>query len=113
MPTGERATIAVMSDDPAREHHSLRERWDAAHAAAEEVVAEESGQLGGEVSALAVPFEEIVAAVGAAIHPDRLAEGEVTPEHELAEGADPGAVTPAGEPAADPGPGSAAGHGDA
>ncbi len=58
-------------------HHTLRERIDAAEAAAEEVVAEESGQLGGEVSALAVPFEEIAAAVRAAIHPDDLAEHEV------------------------------------
>ncbi len=67
-----------MSDDPAAaHHHSLRERLDAAKAAAEEVVAEESGQLGGEVGALAVPFEEIAAAVRAAIHPDGLAESEV------------------------------------
>jgi hypothetical protein len=58
-------------------HHSLRERIDAAEAAAEEVVSEESGQLGSEVGALAVPFEEIAAAVRAAIHPDRLAEDEV------------------------------------
>ncbi len=58
-------------------HHSLRERIDAAEAAADEVVSEESGQLGSEVGALAVPFEEIAAAVRAAIHPDRLAEDEV------------------------------------
>jgi hypothetical protein len=58
-------------------HHSLRERIDAAQAAAEEVVADESGQLGSEVGALAVPFEEIVAAVKAAIHPDSLADDEV------------------------------------
>lgn len=58
-------------------HHSLRERLDAAEAAADEVVSEESGQLGGELGALAVPFEEIAAAVRAAIHPDRLAEDEV------------------------------------
>ncbi len=58
-------------------HHTLRERIDAAEAAADEVVAEESGQLGGEVNALAVPFEEIAAAVKAAMHPDRLAENEV------------------------------------
>ena len=57
-------------------HHSLHERIEAARAAAEEVVAEESGQLGGAVNALAVPFEEIAAAVKAAVHPDRLAEHE-------------------------------------
>jgi hypothetical protein len=57
-------------------HHTLRERLDAAEAAAEEVVADESGQLGGEVNALAVPFEELAAAVRAAIHPDSLAEDE-------------------------------------
>ena len=66
-----------MSDDEEpKPHHGLRERIEAAEAAAEEVVAEESGQLGGEVNALAVPFEEIAAAVRAAIHPDRLAEHE-------------------------------------
>jgi hypothetical protein len=67
-----------MSDekDPPH-HHSIRERIDAAEAAADEVVAEESGQLGGEVGALAVPFEEIAAAVKAAIHPHDLAEHEV------------------------------------
>jgi hypothetical protein len=58
-------------------HHSLRERIDAAEAAADEVVSEESGQLGSEVGALAVPFEEIAAAVRAAIHPHDLAEQEV------------------------------------
>jgi hypothetical protein len=58
-------------------HHTIRERIDAAQAAAEEVVSEESGQLGSEVGALAVPFEEIAAAVRAAIHPDNLAEHEV------------------------------------
>jgi hypothetical protein len=61
-------------------HHTLRERIDAAHAAAEEVVAEESGQMGSEVGALAVPFEQIAAAVKAAINPDRLAEDEVVSE---------------------------------
>ena len=68
-----------MSDEtaPPEHHHSLRERLDAAEAAADEVVAEESGQLGGEVSALAVPFEEIAAAVRAAIHPHDLAADEV------------------------------------
>ena len=72
-----------MSDEPATpHHHTLRERLDAAEAAADEVVAEESGQLGGEVNALAVPFEEIAAAVRAAIHPDRLAEAEVEREAE-------------------------------
>ena len=66
-----------MSDDEQPSpHHGVRERIEAAEAAAEEVVAEESGQLGGEVNALAVPFEEIAAAVRAAIHPDRLAEHE-------------------------------------
>lgn len=55
--------------------HTLRERLNAAEAAAAEVVAEESGQLGGEVNALAVPFEELAAAVRALIHPDKLAAG--------------------------------------
>ena len=64
-----------MSDEPTPpHHHSLRERLDAAEAAADEVVAEDGGQLGGEVDALAVPFEEIAAAVRAAIHPERLSE---------------------------------------
>jgi hypothetical protein len=63
-------------------HHSLRERIDAAEAAADEVVAEESGQLGGEVSALAVPFEEVAAAVRAAIHPHDLAKHEVVDDNE-------------------------------
>lgn len=68
-----------MSDETAKPaHHGFRERLDAAEAAADEVVAEESGQLGGEVNALAVPFEEVAAAVRAAIHPDRLADHEVT-----------------------------------
>ena len=67
----------MSDDDAATHHHSLRERLDAAEAAADEVVAEESGQLGGEVNELAVPFEEIAAAVHAAIHPDGLAEHEV------------------------------------
>jgi hypothetical protein len=66
-----------MSDDKPAHHHSLRERLDAAEAAAAEVVAEESGQLAGEVNALAVPFEEIAAAVKAAIHPHDLAKDEV------------------------------------
>jgi hypothetical protein len=65
------------NEPPADHHHTVRERVDAARAAAEEVVAEESGQLGGEVNALALPFEEAAAAVRAAIHPDRLAENEV------------------------------------
>ena len=69
-----------MSDEPAPRHHSLRERLDAAEAAAAEVVAEESGQLGGEVNALAVPLEEIAAAVRAAINPGGLAEHEVVTE---------------------------------
>ncbi len=75
-----------MTDDEKQpdHHHTLRERIDAAQAAADEVVAEESGQLGGEVNALAVPFEEIAAAVRAAIHPDRLAENEVVPPGEKA-----------------------------
>jgi hypothetical protein len=62
-----------MSDDTERHHHSLRERLDAAEAAAEEVVSEESG----EVNKLAIPFEELAAAVHAAIHPDELADHEV------------------------------------
>ncbi|HEY7926152.1 MAG: hypothetical protein ACHQ06_05730 [Candidatus Dormibacteria bacterium] len=76
-----------MSDeDTGPQHHSLRERLDAAQAAAEEVVAEESG----EVNKLAIPFEELAAAVHAAIHPDELAEHEVA-----------GAVDPMDEPAAE------------
>ena len=72
---------ATMSEETApQHHHTLRERLDAAEAAADEVVAEESGQLGGEVNALAVPFEEIAAAVKAAIHPDDLAKDEVVSE---------------------------------
>jgi hypothetical protein len=67
----------VTDEKKTAHHHSLRERLDAAEAAADEVVAEESGQLGGEVNALAVPFEEIAAAVRAAIHPDGLAAREV------------------------------------
>lgn len=67
-----------MTDAPhePRQHHSLRERLDAAEAAAEEVVAEESGQMVGEVSGLVLPFEQAAAAVRAAIHPGRLAEHE-------------------------------------
>lgn len=77
---GSARTIAGVPDEPAPpHHHSMRERLDAAEAAADQVVAEEAGQLGGEVDALAVPFEEIAAAVRAAIHPDRLAEAEEPP----------------------------------
>ncbi len=79
-----------MTDEtPPEHHHTLRERLDAAEAAASEVVAEESGQLGGEVNALAVPFEEIAAAVKAAINPDRLAEHEVVSKDKLAVDEDP------------------------
>jgi hypothetical protein len=64
-----------MSDEtPPPHHHTIRERIDAAEAAADEVVADEGGQLSGEVNALAVPFEEAAAALRAAIHPDRLAD---------------------------------------
>jgi hypothetical protein len=85
-----------VTDEPTPpHHHSLRERVDAAEAAADEVVAEESGQLGGEVNALAVPFEEIAAAVRAAIHPDGLAEHEVVTE-KPAVSEDPEAEEPAG-----------------
>ncbi|HWF58316.1 MAG TPA: hypothetical protein VG520_08190, partial [Candidatus Dormibacteraeota bacterium] len=60
-----------MSDETKPEHHhTLRERIDAAEAAADEVVADEGGQMSGEVNALAVPFEEAAAALRAAIHPD-------------------------------------------
>lgn len=76
-------------------HHTLRERIDAAEAAADEVVAEESGQLGGEVNALAVPFEEIAAAVRAAINPDRLAEHEVVAD-KAQDDADPAPEEPPG-----------------
>lgn len=73
-----RAYHPTMSEEETTpHHHSLRERLDAAEAAADEVVAEESGQLGGEVNALAVPFEQLAAAVRAAIHPDELAAHEV------------------------------------
>jgi hypothetical protein len=64
-----------MTDEKAPpHHHTLRERLDAAEAAADEVVADESGQLAGEVNALVLPFEEAAAAVRAAFHPDRVAE---------------------------------------
>jgi N-acetylglutamate synthase-like GNAT family acetyltransferase len=81
----------MSNEEKTSHHHTLRERLDAAEAAADEVVAEESGQLAGEVGALAVPFEEIAAAVRAAIHPDSLAEGEVVtePAKETAETAEP------------------------
>ncbi len=72
--------MTTMTEEETKHHHSARERLDAARAAAEEVVAEESGQLGGEVSALAVPFEQIAAAVSAAIHPDRAAADEASDE---------------------------------
>jgi hypothetical protein len=86
-----------VSDDQATpHHHTLRERLDAAEAAADEVVAEESGQLGGEVNALAVPFEEVAAAVRAAIHPDRVADAEVKAEAEAEAQAQAGAVEPVG-----------------
>ena len=69
-----------MTDEPTEpHHHTIKERVDAAHAAAEEVVADESGQLGGALNALAVPFEEVVAAVRAAINPDGLADDRVAP----------------------------------
>jgi len=55
-------------------HHTIRERLDAAEAAADEVVADEGGQLSGEVNALLLPLEEVAAALRAAIHPDRLAD---------------------------------------
>jgi hypothetical protein len=66
----------MSDDDTEHHHHSVRERLDAAEAAAEEVVSEESG----EVNKLAVPFEELAAAVHAAIHPDELAERDVPGE---------------------------------
>jgi hypothetical protein len=67
--------VQVMSDEKKTpHHHTVRERIDAAEAAADEVVADESGQLGGEVNALLLPFEEAAAALRAAIDPDRLAE---------------------------------------
>ncbi len=90
-----------MTDDPAPRHPSLRDRLDAAHAAADEVVAEESGQLGSEVGALALPFEELAAAVRAAIDPGSLADGEERPR---AVDAGPGAApqeTDAGSTEAD------------
>ena len=69
-----------MSDeplDPSEHHHPpLRERLDAAEAAADEVVADEGGQLAGEVSGLALPFEEAVAAVRAALHPHDIVDPE-------------------------------------
>jgi hypothetical protein len=72
-----------MSDEKTTpHHHTLRERIDAAEAAADEVVADESGQMAGEVNALVLPFEEAAAAVRAAFHPDRLAEkDDAPPEH--------------------------------
>jgi phosphoserine phosphatase len=83
-------------------HHDIRERLDAARAAAEEVVAEEGGQLGGEVSALAVPLEEIAAAVRAAIHPHGLAKHEVVENAPSAEDEPAGdGDTPAQPPASE------------
>lgn len=76
-------------------HHTLRERLDAAEAAADEVVSEESGQLGGEVNALAVPFEQVAAAVKAAMHPDALAEHEVVSKRPAVD-EDPEAEQPPG-----------------
>ncbi len=86
-----------MSDktDP-KHHHTLRERLDAAHAAADEVVAQESGQIGGEVNALAVPFEEIAAAVRAAIHPDSLGDDEIIDGDGDTAGEDAGTGKPEG-----------------
>ncbi len=89
-------------EKPSHRHPTVRERIDAARVAAEEVVAEESGQLGGEVSALAVPFEEIVAAVNAAIHPDRSACGEDEAEDTAAP--DAGAPRHEPQPPAEPAP---------
>jgi hypothetical protein len=67
--------VQVMSDEKKTpHHHTIRERIDAAEAAADEVVADESGQLSGEVNALLLPFEEAAAALRAAVHPDSLAE---------------------------------------
>src|ERR1035437_2942205 len=62
-------------ETPPPHHPTIRERIDAAEAAADEVVADEGGQLSGEVNALAVPFEEAAAALRAAIHPGALAGG--------------------------------------
>lgn len=84
-----------MTDEPASpHHHTLRERLNAAEAAADEVAAEESGQLGGEVNALAVPFEEVAAAVRAAIHPDRLAAAESRAGEETGAGEEEGSAAP-------------------
>lgn len=83
-----------MSEEPTpKHHHTLRERLDAAEAAADEVVADQGGQMSGEVNALAVPFEEAAAALRAAIHPDRLAE-----EGERDDAADHPETPAAGEP---------------
>jgi hypothetical protein len=82
-----------MTDEtkPEHHHHTIRERIDAAEAAADEAVADEGGQLSGEVNALAVPFEEAAAALRAAIHPDRLAEeGEEKPSADAPEHTDKG-----------------------
>jgi hypothetical protein len=83
-----------MSDEPRNpsdHHHTLRERLDAAEAAADEVVADEGGQLAGEVSGLALPFEEAVAAVRAALHPHDIvdpgtAETAPAPDPKVTEG---------------------------
>ncbi len=59
------------------------------------MVSEESGQLGGEVNALAVPFEQVAAAVKAAMHPDALAEHEVVSKRPAVD-EDPEAEQPPG-----------------
>lgn len=53
-------------------HHSLHERLEAARTAADEVVADEAGQLASETDGVFVPFEEAAAAIRAALHPDRV-----------------------------------------
>jgi hypothetical protein len=82
-----------MTDSETPTHrHTIRERLDAAEAAADEVVADESGQLSGEVNALLLPLEQAAAALRAAINPDRLVE-----EGETHDPAPADAPAPAGE----------------
>lgn len=76
-------------------HHTLRERLDAAEVAADEVVADEGGQLAGEVSGLALPFEQAFAAVRAALHPHD-APDPAAPESKVTEEAPSGDQTGSG-----------------
>lgn len=59
-----------------KHHHTLRERLEAAEAAADETLAEdaEASPAGGFVESLAVPLHEAEEAIRAALHPERISE---------------------------------------